>query len=76
MTIADMIPMYMNPNPQELGRGTTLRLFAYNTAPLEMGFTPFRLVHGWEVMTMLGVVLLPSGTEALTPSAEAARDLA
>lgn len=62
--------------PQELRRGTTLRLFAYNTAPQETCFTPFCQVHGREVTTMLDVVLLPSGTEALAPSAEAARDLA
>lgn len=37
---------------------------------------PFRLVHGREVRTMRDAMLLPSGIEALSPSAEAARDLA
>lgn len=83
-TIADMISMYVNDDHTNWDEVLPYVIFAYNTAPQETtGFTPFRLVHGREVTTMLDAMLLPSGTEALTPSAEeftrraeAARDLA
>lgn len=83
-TIADMISMYVNVEHKNWDDVLPYVIFAYNTAVQETtGFTPFRLVHGREVTTMLDAMLLPAGTEALTSGAqefarhaEAARHLA
>lgn len=46
-------------------------IFAYNTRPQETTcFTPFRLVHGREVTTMIDPMLQHGGTEVLTSRAE------
>lgn len=83
-TIADMISMYVNVEHNNWDDVLPYVVFAYNTAVQETtGFTPFRLVHGREVTTMLDAMLLPNETETLpsdaeefTRCAEAARHLA
>lgn len=83
-TIADMLSMYVAVDHKNWDDILPYVTFAYNTAVQEStGFTPFRLVHGREVTTMLDAMLLPNNlsmfnTDAalFAQRAEEARQLA
>lgn len=83
-TMADMISMYVDVEHRTWDDILPYVTFAYNTATQETtGFSPFRLVHGREVITMLDA-MLPHEPEAysyddvqlVTQHAEEARQLA
>lgn len=83
-TIADMISMYVDDDHKNWDDILPFVTFAYNTTAQETtSFTPFRLIHGREVTTMLDAMLLPdeidefiSDAVEYAPLAEAARQLA
>lgn len=83
-TIADMISMYVDVDHKNWDDILPYVTFAYNTAVQETtSYTPFRLVHGREVTTMLDAMLLPDEIYVVTPDAteyasraEAARQIA
>ncbi|KAM7298963.1 DDE-type integrase/transposase/recombinase [Ixodes scapularis] len=57
-TIADMISMYVDVEHKTWDEVLPYVTFAYNTAVQETtGFTPFQLVHGRKVTTMLDAML-------------------
>lgn len=69
-TIADMLSMYVDVDHKNWDRVLPFVTFAYNTAVQETtGFTPFRLLHGREVTTMLDVMLLPDPFVTTTENA-------
>ncbi|KAM7297632.1 hypothetical protein ISCGN_022783 [Ixodes scapularis] len=83
-TIADMISMYVDVEHKTWDEVLPYVTFAYNTAVQETtGFTPFQLVHGRKVTTMLDAVLPhePADNESddaqvVAQRAEEARQLA
>ncbi|KAM7303021.1 DDE-type integrase/transposase/recombinase [Ixodes scapularis] len=83
-TIADMISMYVDVEHKTWDEVLPYVTFAYNTAVQETtGFTPFQLVHGRKVTTMLDAMLPhePSDNEsddaqAVAQRAEEVRQLA
>ncbi|KAM7313144.1 DDE-type integrase/transposase/recombinase [Ixodes scapularis] len=83
-TIADMISMYVDVEHKTWDEVLPYVTFAYNTAVQEAtGVTPFQLVHGREVTTMLDAMLPhePSDNEsddaqAVAQRAEEVRQLA
>lgn len=83
-TITDMLSMYVAIDHKDWDNILPYVTFAYNTAIQEStGFTPFRLLYGRDVTTMLDVMLLPDNlapfhTDAATfaQRAEDARELA
>ena len=59
-TIADMIAMYVDVEHKTWDEVLPYVTFAYNTAVQETsGMTPFQLVHGRKVTTMLDAMLPP-----------------
>ncbi|KAM7294064.1 Transposon Ty3-G Gag-Pol polyprotein [Ixodes scapularis] len=69
-TIADMISMYVDVEHKTWDEVLPYVTFAYNTAVQETtGVTPFQLVHGRKVTTMLDAMLPhePAVDEATTP---------
>lgn len=84
-TIADMLSMYVDVDHRNWNSVLPYVTFAYNTAAQETTrFSPFRLVHGREVLTMLDSMLLPDecretmsdDAEEITQRAEATRQIA
>ena len=69
-TITDMLSMYVDVDHRNWDSVLPFVTFAYNTAVQETtGFTPFRLLHGREVTTMLDVMLLPDAFATTTENA-------
>lgn len=70
-TIADMLSMYVDVDHKNWDCILPYVTFAYNTAAQETTrFSPFRLVHGREVLTMLDSMLLPEESTVTTADAE------
>lgn len=70
-TIADMLSMYVDVQHKTWDQVLPYVTFAYNTAIQETTrFTPFRLVYGREVQTMLDAMLPHDYDASLTPEAE------
>lgn len=69
-TIADMLSMYVDVDHKNWDSVLPFVTFAYNTAVQETtGFTPFRLLHGREVTTMLDAMLLSDPSTTTTENA-------
>lgn len=83
-TLADMLSMYVDIDHRNWDDILPYVTFAYNTAEQETTrFSPFRLVYGRDVITMLDSMLLPEGcanvscgAEEIVQRAEASRQLA
>lgn len=70
-TIADMLSMYADVQHKTWDQVLPYVTFAYNSAIQETTrFTPFRLVYGREVQTMLDAMLPHDYDALLTPDAE------
>lgn len=70
-TVADMLSMYVDVDHRNWDSILPYVTFAYNTAAQETTrFTPFRLVHGPDILTMLDSMLLPDESTVATADAE------
>lgn len=70
-TVTNMISMYIDVQHKTWDRILPYVTFAYNTAVQETTrFTPFRLLYGREVQTMLDAMLPCEGADQLTTDAE------
>lgn len=70
-TLADMLSMYVDVQQKTWDEILPYVTFAYNTATQEtIRFTPFRLVYGREVQTMLDAMLPFEEEHLATPDAE------
>lgn len=70
-TLADMISMYVDVQQKTWDEILPYVTFAYNTASQETTrFTPFRLVYGREVQTMLDAMMPFEEDHLTTPDAE------